>query len=372
MAYFLHNNIITSLGFSTTEVVNNIRNKTTGITNFEQFKKITEAPVSTVDHKQLKSEAENLNISERTKFEQLAICSISKAIKNSDINLSSTKTLLIFSTTKGNIELLSNNKIGDDGLVASACSNIARFFNYHSTPIVVCNACISGVLAIILAKRYIDSGIYDNVVVTGADVATDFVVSGFESFKSMSLDPCKPFDSDRTGLSLGEGAGTLILGKKPGINDKKNLRIVGGGSGNDANHISGPSRTGEGLFLAAGAALKGMSDIDFISAHGTATPYNDDMEAKAIKRLGLDNVPVNSFKGYFGHTLGAAGIIEIVLTIVSMQQNTLFTSLGFNKPGTEVPLNIITDHNKATINKSLKLSSGFGGCNAAIVIEKDA
>ncbi len=136
----------------------------------------------------------------------------------------------------------------------------------------------------------------------------------------MSKYPCRPFDANRDGLSLGEGAGTIIVSKEK---KSDSIRLVCGSSANDANHISGPSRSGEGLFLAGGRVLQKNQQIDFISAHGTATLYNDDMESHAITRLGLSDVPVNSFKGYFGHTLGAAGVIETILTKHSMINNTI-------------------------------------------------
>jgi 3-oxoacyl-[acyl-carrier-protein] synthase-1 len=223
-------------------------------------------------------------------------------------------------------------------------------------------------LALINAKRYIDTGKYDTVVITGADVITDFIVAGFESFKSMSEKACRPFDTDRDGLSLGEGAGTLVVTNQPG---KDSIAIVHGASANDANHISGPSRTGEGLYLAGKNALKGEIKIDFISAHGTATPYNDDMESHALNRLNLSEIPVNSFKGYFGHTLGAAGIIETILTKHSMLNNRVYSTVGLQKQGTVQPVNAISKSFNKSLKKCLKLASGFGGCNAAIVLEKN-
>ena len=181
--------------------------------------------------------------------------------------------------------------------------------------------------------------------------------------------PCKPFDAERDGISLGEAAATVILSadQMPGA-----LVLAGGSVSNDANHISGPSRTGEELWLAISRALSQAqirsSDIDFISAHGTATRYNDEMEAKAIHLAGLENVPVNSLKGYYGHTLGAAGILESIVTMQSMKENILIPTLGFSKPGTEKPVNVVNKFERATLRKCLKTASGFGGCNAAVVI----
>jgi len=110
--------------------------------------------------------------------------------------------------------------------------------------------------------------------------------------------------------------------------------------------------------------------IDYISAHGTATPYNDEMESIALSRSGLDSVPVNSFKGYWGHTLGAAGIIEIAAGLHSIHNNILYKTLGYETPGTSHPISVI-DHNlNASVNNFLKIASGFGGSNAALIISK--
>jgi len=197
-----------------------------------------------------------------------------------------------------------------------------------------------------------------------------FVVSGFMSFKSISENICKPFDKNRNGLSLGEGSSTIILTNNENLLSN-NIQFVGGSSSNDANHISGPSRTGEGLFLSIKNTIDlTNNNIDFISAHGTATLYNDDMESIAINRNNLQNVPVNSFKGYFGHTLGAAGVLETVLTIKSMQKNILVNTLGFDELGTAEKINIVNKTNEKQLNTCLKIGSGFGGCNAALLITK--
>jgi len=311
-----------------------------------------------------------------TKFEQLLIASISNALQNTSIDVSSSKTILILSSTKGNISLLGSEAF-DDNLERRVSLNtsarlVANHFNFANNPLIVCNACISGLLALITGMRLIRSGIYENAVVAGADEITKFVLSGFQSFQALSPAVSKPFDADRDGLNLGEGAATIVLS-----NNEKfagNIKLKGGSVSNDANHISGPSRTGEELSQAIDKALleAGVTadDIHFISAHGTATRYNDEMEAKAITLAGLNNVPVNSLKAYFGHTLGAAGLIESAITIRSMQSNTVLPSLGFNNMGVSQPVNVCNAILNTPLNNCLKTASGFGGCNAAIVFCK--
>ncbi|MEI7981088.1 MAG: hypothetical protein WCI71_05515, partial [Bacteroidota bacterium] len=184
----------------------------------------------------------------------------------------------------------------------------------------------------------------------------------------------KPFDLKRNGLSLGEGCGVMALTALNTDGEEMPVRYAGGAITNDANHISGPSRTGEELSLAINRAISqaGLSpdEIGYISAHGTATTYNDEMESKAIGLSRLTPVPVNSFKGYWGHTLGAAGIIESVAAIHSLRTGFLFRSAGYEQPGVPEPLNIIEQHDKKPLGSCLKTASGFGGCNAAIIYQK--
>jgi 3-oxoacyl-[acyl-carrier-protein] synthase I len=371
-------NIITSLGFTTIENVINMLDGNTGIRPNED-KHIAPAPfyASLIDSVRLHSEFSLLDDPEHfSRFEQMSICSINDALSGTEIDCGDPSTLFILSTTKGNIDLLQNensHKFGRDRIYLwSAASMIQRFFNFRNEPVVISNACISGVQAIITGARLIRAGIYNNVIINGTDIVTEFVLSGFNSFKSLSTGPCRPFDKTRDGLSLGEGSGTIILTSSPSLSKSKEQILAGEGSiTNDANHISAPSRTGEGLFLAINRLLKKpTAGIDFISAHGTATLYNDEMESVAITRAGLQSVPVNSFKGYWGHTLGAAGIIESVMCVYSLRNNVLINTLGFHETGLNNPLAIIDRVTRKEITNCLKIASGFGGCNAAILFCK--
>ena len=232
----------------------------------------------------------------------------------------------------------------------------------------ISNACISGLAAMVLATRMIKAGLYRRAVILGADAISRFMVSGFQSFMSLSASGCMPFDARRDGLNLGEGAASILL--EAGDAMEGDIELVRGAMHNDANHISGPSRTGEGLFLAIRDALEGARP-DLISAHGTATPYNDNMESIAVSRSGLNDVPVNSLKGYFGHTLGAAGLLEAIISIESMKAGVAIGTRGFEEYGVSEQINVIRDNFKHEINSVLKLASGFGGSNAAVLIRKN-
>jgi 3-oxoacyl-[acyl-carrier-protein] synthase-1 len=381
-------NTITSIGFSTAGHVKQIKANKIGISIYPGGNLYpTPVPLSLVDHRQLldlfqkylcKTKTD-LQLGLFTRLEMLHILSISDVLKSSGINIKDPRTLIILSTTKGNIDLLEKDSypaIEPDRIYLWKLAEFLRhFFGNPNKPLVVSNACISGVLVMLIASRLIKAGMYDHIITTGGDIVSEFVVSGFQSFQSLSPEPCKPFDAARDGLSLGEGCGTLVLSRDHSLCGMPEKIIVAGGCcSNDAHHISGPSRTGEGLYLAIRRALKEAAldplDIDYISAHGTATDYNDEMEAKAYSWAGLEPVPVNSFKGYFGHTLGAAGIIESALAIESMRNNELFRSAGFESPGTSKNINVLTDHIAIEVNHCLKTASGFGGCNAAIVFKK--
>jgi 3-oxoacyl-[acyl-carrier-protein] synthase-1 len=373
-------NIISSLGFTAEENFSAMEQGRSGIQRFTD-KDFLPFPfyASLVDDEKLNEEFSAFRTKQNyTRLEKIIILSIADVIEKSGIDVKSEKTLLIISTTKGNVNLLESENLGgfsEKRLLLSEMANVvARYFGLKNSPMVVSNACISGVLAIITAQRLIQSGQYENVIVSGGDLVSEFTLSGFNSFKALSDEPCKPYDAARKGITLGEGCGTLLLTSDENLLDKSNKKIsvAGGSVSNDANHISGPSRTGEELALAITNAIKEAqceSAIDFISAHGTATAFNDEMESKAFSVAGLKDVPLNSMKGFLGHTLGAAGVIETVITLETMKRNILLPSLGFENSGVSEPLNIITQTENRVVDTSLKTASGFGGCNAAVIFK---
>ncbi len=377
-AYVIGDNIISSLGFTTKENIENIRAGKTGIEIYDEPKLSPEIfPASMVDSKRVEELFSGIgNSNEYTRFEKFLILSIKNASSKAGIDISGNDTLFVISTTKGNIDLLNEEKqknFSKDRInLWAAAQEVQKFFGNPNKPVVVSNACISGVLAINTGSQFIKDGNYKNVVVAGADVISDFVVAGFQSFKSLSPTPCKPYDKDREGLTLGEGAGCVILSSE-NINDN-NIVVSGGGCNNDANHISGPSRTGEGLFLSIKSALTEANlksdKIGFISAHGTATNYNDEMESIAVTRHGMESTPINSFKGYWGHTLGAAGMIESVATIHSLKNNELLPTKGFENLGVTNSINVVSKLETKNLDNCLKIASGFGGCNAAVIFSK--
>lgn len=279
--------------------------------------------------------------------------------------LSSEETLVIVSSTKGDIDTLP----GDTFFTTREI--LREKFHIKHKPIIISNACISGVSAINMGKDYLNHSNFKHVVVLGIDLISDFVLFGFQSLFAISADSCKPFDKSRNGITLGEACAIVILSKDRDL--EFSVELCGGASSNDANHISGPSRTGEGLYRAIENTLirsnMSATEIDFISAHGTGTIYNDEMESIAFQRLNIHNKPMNSFKSYFGHTLGAAGVIEVIMCMISMEKNRLFKSLGFESQGTSIPLNIVEMNAVKELGVVLKTASGFGGGNSALIMK---
>ncbi len=373
--FVVSDNILSPLGLTTAENFEHLKKNITGIKEHDDTNMSAQPFYAALFNKKdgfIKTSNESIY----TKFEQLLITSISNALENSGIDVSDKKTILIISSTKGNISLLEtetyNLTLQKRIALHTSAKLVAEYFHFVNEPVVVSNACISGLLAILVGKRLIQSGQYENAVIAGADVISKFVLSGFQSFQAISDEPCRPFDQARSGISLGEGAGTLILSSQKKYAD--GIKVMGGSVNNDANHISGPSRTGEELAGVINKSLQeaniSTSEIDFISAHGTATLYNDEMEAKAITLAGLQSVPVNSLKGYYGHTLGAAGLIESIISIHSLKENLVLPTKGFKQPGVTKPLNICSSLLHGTLQNCLKTASGFGGCNAAVVFGK--
>lgn len=310
-------------------------------------------------------------------FETLALRSAQKAIANAQkdignerLELKGKRTAFILSSTKGNIE--------ENISLADSAQRIATQLGIDAKPIVVCNACISGLSALILGNRLIDSGLYDAAIVCGCDTPRQFILSGFQSLKALSPEPCRPFDMERMGLNLGEAAATLILSKNP--IQRNSWRMGDGFIRNDAFHISTPSKTADGLYLSLQKTLESFTkeisstceQIDlkahlaFINAHGTATLFNDQMESVAIGRAGLSELPANAYKSFWGHTMGAAGILETIISMKAIDDDTILGTRGFSELGVSGKMNICAENRPTDKKGFIKMLSGFGGCNATI------
>lgn len=283
--------------------------------------------------------------------------------------------LLVLGTTKGDIDALRKGEV-EKYHPHYLMDNVRRQFPWIAAGRVVSCACISGLSAMIYAADQVAAGEVDHALVVGTDALSEFTTRGFESFFALDDALCKPFDKDRKGLNLGEGAGSIVVSRDPGIFSGQIFNYRGGATSNDANHISGPSRTGEGLFRAVNRTLRAAEvnpgEVEFISAHGTGTVFNDGMESIAFERLRLSNVPLNSLKAYLGHTLGASGLLELAVTLKSMEEGLFLKTLGCQNPLDEAPVSVLLENTALDVSLALKTSSGFGGCNAAVLVEKIA
>lgn len=373
--FIVSDNILSPLGLTTAENFYQLTKSVSGIRRHEDAAMSAEPFYAALfDNKNSFVKEDNPDV--YTKFEQLLIASVRDALENSGIDTRDKKTILIISSTKGNISLLEtaadNPALKERIALHTSGRLVADYFRFSNPAIVASNACISGIMGILTGMRLIQSGQYENAVIAGADLISNFVLSGFQSFQAISPQPCKPFDRTRNGITLGEGAGTIILSSHQRY--ARGIKVLGGSISNDANHLSAPSRTGEALAYSITKTLRQAdlltTDIDFISAHGTATVYNDEMEAKAITSANLQSVPVNSLKGYYGHTLGAAGVIESIIAARSLKENLVLPTMGFEQMGVSQPLNICSTLLSASLKNCLKTASGFGGCNAALVLSK--
>lgn len=344
------------------------------IENFEQLKAENSAikidsngtyhpdptPIATI--KQSKSKQNALGV--------LMVNSIKQALAGLNINTDSLEVQVVLSTTKGNVQELADSLQSENAYLHTLTDFVQTELNLKNKPVLISNACISGGCAIEYAKDVLSLNQAQHVIVCGGDLLSEFVLSGFRSFHAVSDQACKPYDENRTGINLGEAVATLVLSTQI----DSSIKLLGAATSNDANHISGPSRTGEGLFVAINAALKNANieakQIDYISAHGTATKYNDEMESIAFTRCNLSHAPLNSYKGYFGHTLGAAGVIESILAVMCLENNWLAPSLGYSQKGVNGVINVITKGESAPLQYILKTGSGFGGGNNALVFGK--
>lgn len=310
-----------------------------------------------------------------TFFESLIIHAMEGALSQTDIDPASDRVLYIISTTKGNVEILdkSHSLHGKRSNVSEL--RIVLKGRKGSTvtvsPIVVSTACISGVVSQIAAMRALESGRYDYAVVAGADVMSKFIISGFLSLKAVSAEACRPFDIERNGMNPGEAAACMVLQRRK--NQASCFWMARRGAiRNDAFHDSSPSPTAEGSYRALREVMNGYDKnrLAMINAHGTSTLFNDEMESKALFRAGLSDVPVNSLKGYYGHTMGAAGLLETIVTQHTVADGIIVGTRGYSELGVSKPINISAD-NRQTDNKAfLKMISGFGGGNAVILWEK--
>jgi len=254
---------------------------------------------------------------------------------------------------------------------------LARWLGARGPAVTVSTACASGATALAIGAGMLRRGEADAVVAGGYDILCRFVMRGFDGLRSLTRERVRPFDRRRSGLLLGEAAGLVLLRREREAGARRLGTLLGYGSASDATHIAAPDLEGRGIERAVRGALTdagvGPEAIDFVSAHGTATPLNDSAEAAALRRvLGPRGgaVPVNSIKGALGHTMGAAAALEAIVCLLAGRYGLVPATLGLEERDPACDLDCVQGSPRATRPRvSLSTSLGFGGCNAALVIE---
>ena len=318
---------------------------------------------------------------------QLASIALNEARANAQsllANLPSNRIGLVFSTTKANIEALERLSEG------RPCSEAARrhlqpdllaadLASEHgaSGPVqTISVACVSGLVALMQGAKLIQRGAADAVLVVGVDQLSAFVMAGFTALKAIDPLGCRPFDRDRCGLTPGEAGAAIVLARAD-LAPQDAILIRGWGSSNDANHMTGPSRDGSGLAQAIRTALNSAqlssTDVDYINVHGTGTPYNDAMESAALRTIfGETCPPVSGLKGMFGHTLGAAGVVETIACSLAMQDKLLPGTPRLSNVADGFPPSLLkAPRPAARLRHILKLNTGFGGSNGVLILSHE-
>ena len=363
MATVISNNITSPLGLTTEQTYKAVREGKSGLSHYPCENGEggwNDLPFSIEASLFKKEQWDEIVVDGFSKFESLVLHSVKEAI--STLIFNKERAILILSSTKGDIELLEKGE--EMPSLADAAKKVSLAIGIENDPIVVCNACISGVSAIILGQRLVDCGNYTHVIVCGADVQSRFIVSGFQSLKALSDEPCRPFDIERLGLNLGEAAATIVLSRE--MNSPNGWKVDKGAVCNDAYHISAPHPKGLGAGMALSKMKNADNPISVIGVHGTATMYNDQMESKAIEMADLQDVPLSALKGYFGHTMGAAGVLETIIMMRALEDNMILPSKGCETCGVSGKVKMSDKSMTAEGNTFVKMLSGFGGCNGVV------
>ncbi len=262
-----------------------------------------------------------------------------------------------------------------DYLQANPAAMVARGLALTGPCQTITNACSSGSVAIAHGADWIKAGVCDIVLAGGADILCNVIQAGFLSLLIIDSQPCKPFDRNRRGLNLGEGAGVVVLESEESLRKRQGHEIAhlcGYGNASDAYHISAPEPTGRGLKQALAQALEEADlkadDIEFINAHGTGTQENDQVEARVFAEQ-FPSVPFGSTKGVTGHTLAAAGAIEAVATIICLQERKIPASVGFDDSDADCPGRPVTENTDIQGRYGLSDSAAFGGNNAVLIFQ---
>lgn len=390
--------IISSIGNNVNETLESLFSGRTGLgfTSFIETIYRNEIPVAEVklSNEEMIGMIEKSRVGKKlTRSSLFSILAVNEAIKDAGIsNINDVRTGLISSTSvggmdrselffmdylknpsKGRLREISGHDCGDH------TETIAKYFGINGYVTTISTACSSSANAIMLGARLIKNNILDRVIVGGADSLTRFTINGFNTLAILDYRHCRPFDDTRTGLNIGEGAAFLVMESERSIkNENKPVlcEVKGYGNACDAYHQTASSPEGTGPALAMKYALEtaGISanEISYVNVHGTGTPNNDLSEGIAMMSVFENNVPpFSSTKPFTGHTLGAAGAIEAVISILSIKNKVIFPNLNFSTPMKELQIKpVITLTQNIELKNVLSNSFGFGGNNTSLIFSK--
>jgi len=291
--------------------------------------------------------------------------------------------LILLASTTGEIDLLEQSIDADtptcsESKLATLLEKVCARLGEKRSGAVISSACASASVALAQGAGMIERGEQECVLVVACDAVSEFVYSGFASLMALDPDGARPFDAKRRGLSVGEAAGFALLmsAERAERENRPSLgELAGWGLSNDANHMTGPSRDGSALAHAIETSLThakiSLTAISMICAHGTGTPYNDTMELKAFKTVFPEPKPLFSVKGGTGHTMGAAGLVETLLTLRGQREGLVPSTVGLKQPDEEATGWASPEAVQLKESEwALSTNSGFGGVNAALVLRK--
>jgi 3-oxoacyl-[acyl-carrier-protein] synthase II len=307
-----------------------------------------------------------------------ALCDATGARDLSATGVTPDRIALVVGTSSSGIgpfcDAVRSGAARSDASYGSAATLVAVALGVRGPVITTCNVCASGSLAIAEGADLLDAGIADVVIAAGVDPLEPFVGSGFDALGTLVERP-RPFRAGRRGFVLGEGAAALVLARSPAARSPGRGIVLGWGSSSDAHHITAPHPEGEGLVLAIRRALAcaaiPQDDIPVVNAHGTGTVYNDAMEARALRRVfgsRAPALPLYTVKGSIGHTLGAAGAIEAVVSLLAMRAGVVPPTVTEGDPDPDCDVDVVLRARPMSYRRTLSLSAGFGGTNCALVL----
>ena len=385
--------VVSALGVGVEANLESIKSETSGVkpnTLISNLFKETQVGELRMSNQELKKQLGLAQEAIVSRTALLGVLAAKEALGKTSLN-SELRTGFINGSTVGGMDLtenyfkeyfLDNNhenfavtSTHDIGSVTHFIANSMGVFGYVNT---ISTACSSSANAIMLGARMIKSGLIDRVIVGGADAISNFTIKGFRSLMIYDQDLCAPFDNNRKGLNLGEGAGYLLLENEKSIKESSNNilgKVVGWNNANDAFHQTGTSPEGNGAVKAMNGALKvanlSSSKIDYVNAHGTATPTNDQSESNALMRVfGAKKVAYSSTKGFTGHTLGASGGIESVFSILCLMNQCVFPNIHWETKMDGFENHPIIKLKKQKVNHVMSNSFGFGGNSTSLIFSK--